>query len=88
MAKKNDLERNKNEDRMRLLVSGLERKLDLVKKGGGATRIEKEHAKGKMTARERLSVLFDPECNRFELGALVGDGLLHEWQRAHVDMQL
>ncbi len=64
---------------MRLLVSGLERKLDLVKKGGGATRIEKEHAKGKMTARERLSVLFDPECNRFELGALVGDGMYEEY---------
>ncbi len=79
MAKKNDLERNKNEDRMRLLVSGLERKLDLVKKGGGAKRIKKEHAKGKMTARERLSVLFDPGCKRFELGALVGDGMYEEY---------
>ena len=79
MAEKNDLERNKNEDRMRLLVSGLERKLDLVKKGGGAKRIKKEHAKGKMTARERLSVLFDPECKRFELGALVGDGMYEEY---------
>ncbi len=64
---------------MRLLVSGLERKLDLVKKGGGAKRIKKEHAKGKMTARERLSVLFDPGCNRFELGALVGDGMYEEY---------
>ncbi len=27
--------------------------------GGGAARIEKQHAKGKYTARERLDLLFD-----------------------------
>lgn len=29
-------------------------------KGGGASRIEKQHAKGKLTARERLDILLDP----------------------------
>ena len=28
-------------------------------KGGGEKRIEKQHAKGKMTARERIDVLVD-----------------------------
>ena len=28
--------------------------------GGGAARIEKQHAKGKLTARERLELLLDP----------------------------
>lgn len=31
-----------------------------IAKGGGDARIEKQHAQGKMTARERLSHLFDP----------------------------
>ncbi len=30
-----------------------------IMQGGGAKRIEKQHAKGKMTARERLNMLFD-----------------------------
>jgi len=29
-------------------------------KGGGASRIEKQHSKGKLTARERLDILLDP----------------------------
>ena len=28
--------------------------------GGGQARIEKQHEQGKMTARERLETLFDP----------------------------
>lgn len=31
------------------------------KQGGGAKRIEAQHGKGKLTARERLDLLFDPE---------------------------
>ena len=37
--------------------------------GGGPARIEAQHAKGKMTARERLSILID-EGSFQELGAL------------------
>ena len=79
MSINSDLERNKNEDRMRLLVAGLDRKLDQIKKGGGVKRIEKEHAKGKLSARERLAKLFDNNCERFEIGALVGDGMYEEY---------
>ncbi|HIL26569.1 MAG TPA: acyl-CoA carboxylase subunit beta, partial [Nitrospinaceae bacterium] len=79
MSTNSDLERNKNEDRMRLLVAGLDRKLDQIKKGGGIKRIEKEHAKGKLSARERLAKLFDNNCERFEIGALVGDGMYEEY---------
>ena len=38
--------------------------------GGGAKRIEAQHAKGKLTARERLEVLFDPGSFE-ELGQMV-----------------
>ncbi len=37
----------------------LRKKLDVVKLGGGEKRIEKQHEKGKMTARERIALLFD-----------------------------
>ena len=39
-------------------------------KGGGEARIEAQHAKGKLTARERLSLLLDPGSFE-EIGMLV-----------------
>ena len=36
-------------------------KKEVLKLGGGPARIEKQHAAGKLTARERLELLFDPE---------------------------
>ena len=38
----------------------LRKRRELVKKGGGEKRIAKQHAKGKLTARERLDILLDP----------------------------
>ncbi len=38
--------------------------------GGGASRIEKQHAKGKLTARERVLLLLDPDSFE-EIGQLV-----------------
>ncbi len=46
---------------MRDVLQTLERKRRNAHLGGGAARIEKQHAKGKLTARERLSVLLDPD---------------------------
>ena len=78
MASQNDLARNLNEDRMRMRVADLERLLAGVRLGGGQARIDKEHAKGKWTARERLNKLFDPGCERLEIGALAGHGMYEE----------
>jgi acetyl-CoA carboxylase carboxyltransferase component len=75
MASENDLARNLNEDRMRMRVADLERLLARARQGGGKARIDKEHAKGKWTARERLKKLFDPGCERLEIGALAGHGM-------------
>ena len=49
-----DLEFNKNEDSMLLLLSERQRKLNQIEKGGGEKSMEKQHAQGKMTARERV----------------------------------
>ena len=75
MAKDKQLAQNLNEDRMRMRLSDLERILTKVRQGGGPKRIEKEHAKGKWTARERLDRLFDKGSKRLEIGALAGHGM-------------
>lgn len=46
----------------------LERKLKL---GGGPDKIEKIHKQGKLTARERIEILLDPETFSQEIGLLV-----------------
>jgi acetyl-CoA carboxylase carboxyltransferase component len=79
MADKSEIQSNKNEDVMRLLVADLKRKLDEVAKGGGTKNIEKQHKKGKMTARERLNKLFDTDCEVIEIAALAGDGMYEEY---------
>jgi propionyl-CoA carboxylase beta chain len=49
---------------MREVLNELERRRAAAREGGGAERIEAQHARGKLTARERLSVLLDE--NSFE----------------------
>lgn len=73
-----DLSFNKNEDHNKLLRSDLRNRLAKVKLGGGEKRIEKQHAKGKMTARERIDFLLDPKKPRIEIGAFVADGMYQE----------
>jgi 3-methylcrotonyl-CoA carboxylase beta subunit len=57
------------------LLQTLKAKYEQVKLGGGAKRIEKEHAKGKLTARERIDYLRDKETDFLEVGAFVADGM-------------
>ena len=78
MAKKENLEFNKNEDVNKLLVSELNRNLERIYLGGGKKRIEKEHEKGKLTARERIDYLLDPKSDRIEIGAFAGEGMYLE----------
>ncbi|MDG1385177.1 MAG: acyl-CoA carboxylase subunit beta [Flavobacteriaceae bacterium] len=70
-----DLNFNKNEDYNKLLVTNLNKRLAQVKLGGGKLKIEKEHAKGKLTARERIDYLLDSKSKSIEIGAFVGDGM-------------
>ncbi|WP_313115038.1 acyl-CoA carboxylase subunit beta [Aequorivita sediminis] len=74
-----DLDFNKNEDHNKLLVSDLKNKLAKVKLGGGKKRIEKQHAQGKLTARERIDYLLDPNSPSIEIGAFVGDEMYEEY---------
>jgi 3-methylcrotonyl-CoA carboxylase beta subunit len=73
-----DLEFNKNDDKMRLLISQLEQKLNKVYLGGGKSRIDKMHEQGKMTARERIDYLLDDNAKRIEVGAFAGEDMYKE----------
>ena len=42
-----------------------------LEQGGGPDKIQREHDRGKLTARERLRALFDPDSRWFEVGLLV-----------------
>lgn len=73
-----DINFNKNEDHNKLKLSDLKRRLAKVKLGGGKSRIEKHHAKGKMTARERIDYLLDQDANSIEIGAFAGEDMYEE----------
>ena len=74
-----NLEFNKNDDKMRLLISQMKRKHATVCLGGGKIKIDKQHAKGKLTARERIDYLKDNESDFLEIGAFAGDSMYKEY---------
>ena len=70
-----DINFNKNEDHNKLLLSELNKRLAKVSLGGGKSRIEKLHSKGKMTARERIHYLLDAKAKSIEIAAFAGEGM-------------
>ena len=74
-----NLDFNKNDDKMRLLISEMKRRYAEVSLGGGKKKIEKQHAKGKLTARERIDYLKDKDADFLEIGAFAGDGMYEEY---------
>jgi acetyl-CoA carboxylase carboxyltransferase component len=78
MATNQELDFNFNEDQMRLKIRALEQTLEKIYLGGGKARIEKQHESGKLTARERIEQLLDPNTERIEIGALAGHNMYAE----------
>jgi len=74
-----DLNFNKNDDAMRLLISNWQRKVSEVQLGGGKKRIEKHHNKGKLTARERVDLLTDENSRFLEIGTLAANDMYLEY---------
>lgn len=73
-----DLEFNKNEDQLKQLCSQLKSKAKKTMLGGGEKKIEDQHQKGKLTARERIDYLIDKNSYFLEVGLFVGDGMYKE----------
>ena len=74
-----ELEFNKNDDKMRLLISEMKQKYSKIILGGGTEKIAKQHKKGKLTARERIDYLKDKEADFFEIGSFAGFGMYNEF---------
>lgn len=74
-----NLDHNRNEDSMKLAVSKLNHRLEQIYLGGGKKKIEKQHAKGKLTARERIAYLVDENSKIIEVGALAGYDMYEEY---------
>jgi len=70
-----DLEFNKNEDQFKQLVFQLQSKEKKIKLGGGEKKIEEQHQKGKLTARERVTYLLDENSEFIEIGLFAGEGM-------------
>ena len=77
--KKQDLKFNKNEDAMKLKLSALQRKIEKIHLGGGTNKIKKHHSKGKLTARERISLLLDKDSDYLEMGEFAGFGMYEQY---------
>jgi len=74
-----DIQFNTNEDHNKLQLSSLRKRLLQIYLGGGKKRIEKEHSKGKLTARERIDYLLDEKSQRIEIGAFAGYDMYSEY---------
>ncbi len=60
------------------VVSQVRNQEEKIREGGGAKAIESQHAKKRLTARERVNLLVDPGTF-FELGIYCADGMYEEW---------
>jgi 3-methylcrotonyl-CoA carboxylase beta subunit len=63
---------------MQLHISKMETLLQEVYKGGGQDKIDKEHSKGKLTARERIDYLLDKDARKIEIAAFAGKDMYKE----------
>ena len=64
---------------MLALLAALRPQEAAIREGGGAKAIDAQHAKQRLTARERIALLLDPSTELFELGAYAGFGMYEEW---------
>ena len=62
-------------------VEELQRRLEENARAGSDGAIAKQHSKGKLTIPERLDLLFDPDAQRFEVGAFAAKGDYEEHGR-------
>jgi 3-methylcrotonyl-CoA carboxylase beta subunit len=60
------------------LMSQVRNEGEKICEGGGPKAIANQHAKGRLTARERIDLLIDPG-SFFELGAYAAYGMYEEW---------
>jgi len=73
-----NIEANRKQDWMRLLLSDVKNRYEKIKLGGGKKAIQKQKEKNKLTARERIDYLIDPKKPFVEIGAFAGFDMYEE----------
>jgi acetyl-CoA carboxylase carboxyltransferase component len=68
-----------NRAAMQVLLGGMRAEEETIRKGGGAKAAEAQHAKGRLTARERLALLLDKDSEWLELGLWAAHGMYSEF---------
>jgi acetyl-CoA carboxylase carboxyltransferase component len=64
------------------LVEEIRREESVIRQGGGARAIARQHEKGRLTARERIAGLIDEGSAFFELGLWAAHGMYADWGSA------
>ncbi len=69
----------RNQAAMAELVTNIRNEQETIEQGGGDKATESQHAKGRLTARERIALLIDPGTEFFELGIYAAWGMYEDW---------
>jgi len=69
----------KNLRRIVDLMAEIKNQEDVIRDGGGTKSIDSQHKKGRLTARERIQKLIDPDTSFFELGIFAAHDMYAEW---------
>jgi len=64
---------------MTALLAALRGQESELRQGGGAKAIDAQHGKKRLTARERVALLLDPDTELFELSLFAAFGMYEEW---------
>ena len=73
-----NIEFNRNEDAMKMLLSEMRQRLQKIYEGGGKKAIEKQKQKNKLTPRQRIEYLTDKDKPFIEIGAFAGYKMYEE----------
>src|ERR1700684_1358288 len=60
-------------------LTEIKNKREQIRQGGGPNAIEAQHKKGRLTARERIARLIDPQTEFFELSLYAAHDMYEEW---------
>ena len=68
-----------NEDYFELIIRKLNENKTKILESGGKVAVEKQHKKGRLTARERVKYLMDQDSKIFEIGTFAGYEMYEEY---------
>ena len=75
-----DAKFKERKEAMEKRIAEIENQKETLRKGGGDKAIEKQHKKGRMTARERIEKLIDDDTTFHEFGVFAAFGMYSEFR--------